>query len=86
MFWRIVPFFVKPVAAVALFELVSRLAAITGLRLGLIDRIAGGVAGITGADPRYAAFLVLTLITGSLYKLVSAVCGVLATSRGVRHG
>ncbi|MGA2721641.1 MAG: hypothetical protein ABSG79_04425 [Bryobacteraceae bacterium] len=83
MLWRILLMFVKPVVLVALFELVSRLAEVTGLHVGLIAPIAGAIAGITGLDPRYAAFGVLAFIAGSLFKALAAVYGLLATS--LRH-
>jgi hypothetical protein len=72
--------FVKPVVLVALFELVSRLGALSGLRLGLIAPITDAIAGITGLDPRHAAFPVLALIAGSLFRALTAVCGLLVTS------
>jgi len=80
MLWRMLPIFLKPVVLLALFELVSRIATLSGLRLGLIAPIAGAIAGITGLDPHYAAFVVLALIAGSLFRVLTAVCGLLATS------
>jgi hypothetical protein len=80
MFWRILPFFVKPVALLALFELVNRFEMVSGLHDGLIAPIAGAIAGITGLDPRYAAFGVLVLIAGGLFKVLAAAYGILATS------
>ena len=83
MLWRILPLFVKPLVLVALYELVSRIAAVSVLNLGLISPIADAIAGITGLDPRYAAFIVLAVIAASLFKVVTAVYGVLTTP--VRH-
>jgi len=77
------PLFVKPLVLVALYELVSRIAAVSVLNLGLVAPIADAIARITGLDPRYAAFIVLAIIAGSLFKVVTAVYGVLTTP--VRH-
>ena len=83
MLWRMLPLFVKPLVLVALYELVSRIAAVSVLNLGLVAPIADAIARITGVDPRYAAFIVLAIIAGSLFKVVTAVYGVLTTP--VRH-
>ena len=80
MLWKMLPFLVKPVALVALFEMVSRLEWLSGLRVGLIAPIADAIAGATGLDPRYAAFIVLALLAGSLFKAFSAVYGLFAAS------
>jgi hypothetical protein len=77
------PLFVKPLVLVALYELVSRIAAVSVLNLGLVAPIADAIARITGLDPRYAAFIVLAVIAGSLFKVVTAVYGVLTTP--VKH-
>ena len=83
MLWRMLPLFVKPLVLVALYELVSRIAAVSVLNLGLVAPIADAIARITGLDPRYAAFIVLAVIAGSLFKVVTAVYGVLTTP--VKH-
>jgi len=71
---------VKAVLAVALFAMVSRMAELTGLQVGLIDPMAAAISQATGLSVRHSEDLLMGLIAYCLVRVVSAACESIRTS------
>jgi hypothetical protein len=63
----------KPCALLALFDLIRRLAEITGLQFNLIDPVSQALSDITGLPGNYSAILIIGAVALSLFRILTAV-------------
>ena len=73
MFWRILLALMKPCALLALFDVIRRIAAGTGIQLDVIDPVAQSISHMTGLPSSYSVIVVIGIVSLGAFRILTAV-------------